>query len=342
MATMCGYDEERLTAFHDGAVGETDRRKAAEHLRDCAECRGRLEELRRIDAEVVDLPVPGWNEATARRFTAGVMARIAVPAAANRPGRRAQLSLGWLGATLSAAAALLVFVSGARFSDRPAVEAVPAMPAATAPDAFAYKAGFPASKMGKNGVGSDRDCFAQTVQIAQDVEVDLSQQGQVREFAGQNDIAGGMGSNDLGSCSPGRTVGVSLEAQITLNYRGFETINPAIAVDRDALAQRTLADSEAVMTFLLNSSQMDADGLAQLRESIVANGVDDRVRTALHLVEDREVARPLERMQVLLVHLANGAPASDPEEMTQLKQTIVSRGLIEEVRLSRVHAIAAK
>ncbi|MFM7231116.1 MAG: zf-HC2 domain-containing protein [bacterium] len=74
-------DDERLSAHHDGALAPAEAAAVEAHLVGCADCRARLEGLRRLDAELTGAlahePAPGWDEAFASRVTQRVAAESA-------------------------------------------------------------------------------------------------------------------------------------------------------------------------------------------------------------------------------------------------------------------------
>ncbi len=151
----------------------------------------------------------------------------------------------------------------------------------------------------------------------------------------QETVLGVHGSNVVSFGTDWRSPSCRFQAQTEMQYRGVDSANPALAVDPVTLADKSLAASEALMTLLVNASESDALGMPDFRESILANGVDDRVRVALSLNQDPDTARPLAGAQVLLVRLANGVENPQAEELDELKRVIVGKGLIEEVRRSR-------
>lgn len=396
MKTTCGFDLERLSAWMDGALDEAERRATGEHVSACAACRARVEEFRRLDAGVRDLPLPGWTEASAPRFAAGVMARIASaraespaavapaplsavapartvpePAAIRRSASRTPLPwrdprASWLVGTLSVAAALLLVLAGTGVDSSRSSRGADSgfFPAPTQPPAVAFKAGQdPAGDAtvrpgkggpvvtGKGGVpeGQSKGLPPQTAQrfgawdsCTQTLNDSQKQVVEIFSADRNNDGLPGMsGTNVVGrllepdATAEWRACSNRAQAQVEMQYRGVDHANPAVAVDASELADRSLAASEAIMTLLVNSSDADAEGLPDLRGSILTNGVDDRMRAALNLAQDPERVRPLAQVQVLLVRLANGADNPGAEELDELKRAIVGNGLIEEVRQTR-------
>lgn len=361
MGKTCRFDAEQLSAWLDGALAEAGRGAVADHLRACAVCRERVEGFRKLDAEVLDLPVPGWTEAYAPKFTAGVMARVAASAAPSvtistprrAPIRRAAIPIGWLTATLSAAAALLLFVGGGVHPGLPertaSVSSVPAdsfhresafqNPQPTAGKGAGIVQGKGAAPVpGKGGPIDGLSAVRPQTAEGNNVQILVEQQIEKGLFDNGNCINREEILRNIGKAvalNDTLAKGCSWRAHQSLNYRGVDSTNPALPVDASALADRSLAASEAVMTYLVNCSNLDADGLKDLRETIVSNGIDDRVRTALTLAPDADHARPLEKVQVFLLRLANGESHAGPAELAELKQVIVGEGVIEEVRLGR-------
>lgn len=82
---MTGFDrhpdDEHLSAHHDGALTPVESAEVESHLVGCADCRARLEGLRRLDAELTSAlahePAPGWDEAFASRVAQRVAAESA-------------------------------------------------------------------------------------------------------------------------------------------------------------------------------------------------------------------------------------------------------------------------
>jgi hypothetical protein len=74
-------DDERLSAHHDGALAPAVSAGIEAHLVGCADCRARLEDLRRLDADLTSAlahePAPGWDEAFASRVAQRVAAESA-------------------------------------------------------------------------------------------------------------------------------------------------------------------------------------------------------------------------------------------------------------------------
>ena len=105
----CDELRDYLAAYADGELDETLGTRVREHVEACADCRGELEGLERVDAMfraavVPEVPARDWERMS--RALDRAMGASASPAAA--PARRGWLS-GWLipASALAAAAALV-------------------------------------------------------------------------------------------------------------------------------------------------------------------------------------------------------------------------------------------
>lgn len=119
---------ESLSAYLDDEIDAPARSAIETHLRDCSECRGRVETLRRASAALSQLPeiTPTPDESRALRL--GV--REALPSGRRWLRAPAGLALaGGLGLVLAGFVAFAVFFGGAQRAslDRSAEEAAPAV-----------------------------------------------------------------------------------------------------------------------------------------------------------------------------------------------------------------------
>ena len=117
---MCEQSTQ-LQAYYDGELGEDQRRQFEAHLRDCAPCSAKLEQLRAMSQMLRAVPLPEVPVAAMARFRATLQ-----PARDRWQDRSVMRLAGWL---TSAAAAVLV---GSLIIQRPDVAPEQSKPLAAA------------------------------------------------------------------------------------------------------------------------------------------------------------------------------------------------------------------
>jgi len=105
-----GYFQDRLSGYLDGELTPEETRAIAEHLQSCAECRGRLEDLRKFDRLVAEKSMLGdseYWEQSARRIEARLEESANEPIDIRPAARRKSSGMWW---KVSAVAASIVLV----------------------------------------------------------------------------------------------------------------------------------------------------------------------------------------------------------------------------------------
>lgn len=123
--------EEKLSAFHDSELSVEERRKISEHLKTCADCRGRLNWLERMSAVMSQMQIPESSE----RFVNGVMDRLArLEEPVLGSARRSRPFFRWLLPAIGYAIALLLVFVAITYRE-PVVNAETVLLAGTSQDA---------------------------------------------------------------------------------------------------------------------------------------------------------------------------------------------------------------
>jgi anti-sigma factor RsiW len=125
----CGSCAEDLSAYLDDELDAPRFAEVHAHLASCADCRARLDALRRVDAELAALPAPTASADLRHRLAVRLDAEAAPPRRVRPPRRRHRWTIG-AGIASAAAAALVLYLAVGR---GPRLLPVAAMDLDTAP-----------------------------------------------------------------------------------------------------------------------------------------------------------------------------------------------------------------
>jgi len=122
----CGRAAPLIPAWADGELSEAQSAPLREHLIDCRDCRGSMQELRSLSrwfaaGDAAALVPPGFAARVARRAFAGDTGERGSVAPGERVGERRTLDFV-LGLTALAAAAVIALALGLRARDLPSGE----------------------------------------------------------------------------------------------------------------------------------------------------------------------------------------------------------------------------